>query len=194
MLLERGDRRVDESRVVADERQRHAFRQRLRDAFELLLHRLGHLDRVFARRPAQVDLHRRLSVVEPHGARGALGGVFGVADVRDLDRRRIDGRDDDVLELIGGIDAPQRSERKRRLPLFEQPAGNFDVLLLHRVAYLIDRQAVRVQLLHIDHDLDFARATAGEADLPDAVDRFEAALHLLVGDFGERPQAHRVGR
>ena len=66
-------------------------------------------------------------------------------------------RDDDVVELIGGIDAAERAQPDLPLALLERAAGNLDVLLLNRVAHLVDRQAARVQLLDVDDDVDFAR-------------------------------------
>ena len=52
------------------------------------------------------------------------------------------------------------------------------------------RQAVGVQLLDVDDDVDLAGAAAGQADLADAVDGLDGAGDLLVGELGERPQAH----
>ena len=80
------------------------------------------------------------------------------------------------------------------LALLERAAGHLDVLLLNRVAHLVDRQPVRVQLLDVDDDVDFARPVAAHGDGADAVDRLERALDLLVGDFGQRAQARRLAR
>ena len=59
--------------------------------------------------------------------------------------------------------AAERAQADLPLALLERAAGNLDVLLLDRVAHLIDRQAVRVQLLDVDDDVDFARPVAAHA-------------------------------
>ena len=58
----------------------------------------------------------------------------------------------------------------------------------------VHRQAVRIQLLDVDDDVDLAGAAAGEADLADAVDRLDRPRDLLVGQLGQRPQAHGLRR
>ena len=75
----------------------------------------------------------------------------------------VDGRDDDVVELVGGVDAAERAQPDLPLALLERAAGNLDVLLLDRVAHLVDRQAVRVQLLDVDDDVNLARPVAAHA-------------------------------
>ena len=56
-----------------------------------------------------------------------------------------------------------------------------------------DRQAVRVELLDVHDDVDLAGAPAGETHFADAVHGLDHAGDLLVGQLGERAQAHRVG-
>jgi hypothetical protein len=53
---------------------------------------------------------------------------------------------------------------------------------------------VRIQLLDVDDDVDFASAIAAHRDSTYAVNRFERAHHLLVGDLGERAQARARAR
>ena len=51
-----------------------------------------------------------------------------------------------------------------------------------------------VQLLDVHDDVDLAGPAAAQIHLADAVHRLDRALHLLVGDLRQRPQAHRVRR
>ncbi len=134
------------------------------------------------------------AVLHEHRGRDLLNRVLRVADVGHPQRNAVDGRDDDVVELLAGIDAAERAQPDLPLALLERPAGNLDVLLLNRVAHLVDRQAVRVQLLDVDDDVNFARPVAADGDGADAVDRLQRALDLLVGDLGQRAQARALPR
>src|SRR5262249_8549790 len=119
-----------------------------------------------------------------------LGGrILGIADVGNADRRAVDVGDDDVVEFLGGVDAAHGPQPDFPLALLQRAAGNFDVFLLDGVADLIDRESAGVQLLDVDDDVDLARTIAADADVADAVHRFERALNLLVGNLGQRPQA-----
>ena len=128
-----------------------------------------------------------------NGARRALGRVFGVADVRDRigvpflvattmalkswPRRRGRG----CGAAAGPCPAPPCRQESRRSPRrWRRGPGR--------------SKPVRAQLLDVDDDVDLAGAAAAEADLADAVDGLDDARDLLVGELGQRPQAHRVGR
>ena len=63
VLFERGDRRVDEPRVVAHHGQRDVFRQRLADRDEPRLDGVGHPDRVLARGAPHIELDRAAVIV-----------------------------------------------------------------------------------------------------------------------------------
>ena len=80
------------------------------------------------------------------------------------------------------------------LPCSSVPPGISTFSCLNGVHHLVDRQSVRIQLLDVDDDVDFARAIAAHRHGADAVDRFERALHLLVGDLGERAKARARAR
>ncbi len=99
-----------------------------------------------------------------------------------------------LLKSGGRVDAAERAQQHLALALFDRAARNLDVLGHDRVAHLRHRQAVRVQLLDVDDDVNLARPAAAEIDFADAVHRLDRPLHLLVGDLGERPEAHRIGR
>ena len=144
----------------------------LRTCSSLRLDALDDGDRVLAGGTPDVEHHRRRAA-QPDRLRGRSVRVFGVADVRHADRRAVHRRDDDVVELVGRVDAAQRPQQELGLALFDRAAGNLDVLATHRVADLLDRQPVGVQLLDVDDDVDFAGAAAAEIDLADAVDRLD---------------------
>ena len=99
-----------------------------------------------------------------------------------------------MVELIGGVDAAHGPQQDFGLPLLDGAPWRLDVLRHDCIAHVGDRQPVGVQLLKIDDDVHFAGATAADRHLADAVDGFDRALDLLVGDLGQRPQAHRLGR
>src|SRR5712691_11686291 len=80
------------------------------------------------------------------------------------------------------------------LPCSSVPPGISTFLLLDGVPHLIDRQAVRVQLLDVDDDVDLARALAADAHGANAVDRFQRTRDLLIRDLGQRAQAGRIAR
>ena len=191
MLFKRRDRRVDEARVVAGHRQDDARRQRFADRVQLPLHAFDDVDRVLAGGATDVELHRGRAV-QPDRLRRPREAVLGIADVRHFHRRAAHRRDDDVVELVGGVNAAERPQQDFGFALLDRAARHLDVLALDRVAHLRDREPVGIQFLEVDHDVDFARATASERHFSDAVDRLDAALDVLVRNLGERPQAHRI--
>src|SRR5206468_12018915 len=144
--------------------------------------RFDDLDGVLAGGAADIELYGGAAVRRVQRILDPCDGVLGVSDVRDPHRRAVDVRYDDVVELIGGVDAPHRAQTDFPFSLLERPAGNFDVLLLNGVAHLIDRQAARVQLLDVDDDMNFTWAIAADRDGANAVHRLQGALDLLVGD------------
>ena len=135
----------------------------------------------------------------PLPARRALVGrssrVFGVADVGDPDRRAVHGRDDDVVESVGGVDAAERAQQQLRLCPARSCRRESRRSPLNRVAHLIDRQARRRSASRCRRRCGFRAARPPlRSTWPTPSTDLERALHLLVGDLGERAQAHGVGR
>ena len=60
------------------------------------------------------------------------------------------------LKSRGGVDPAERAQQELALALLDRPAGDLDVLRDERVAHLRHRQPVRVQLLDVDDDVNFA--------------------------------------
>ena len=58
---------------------------------------------------------------------------------------------------------------------------------------LTDRDAVRIELLGIGEDSDLPLASAGHAHFADAVDSFQHALDLLIGNLGRFAKASVAG-
>ena len=54
----------------------------------------------------------------------------------DANRRAVLGGDDDVVEVLGGVDAAERAQQQLALALLDRAAGNLDVLGDDRVAHL----------------------------------------------------------
>ncbi len=138
VLFEGRDRRVNEPGIVAADRQVHALRQPGPDRGELCLDRVGDLDGVFAGGPPDVELNRRAVVVHEERRRHSLNCVLGVAHVGNPHRRAVDGRDDDVVELVGRVDASERTQTDFPFSLLDRAAWDFDVFFLNRVAHLVD--------------------------------------------------------
>src|SRR5207237_2605513 len=114
-----------------------------------------------AHRAADVELHGRL-VAEPHRRGRPLERVLRVPDVRYADRRPVLRGDDDVVEVPGCVDAPERPQQQLAVALLDGAAGDLDVLGDDGVFDLRDRQAVRIQFLDVDDDVDLAGAAAGD--------------------------------
>ena len=117
-----------------------------------------------------------------------------MADIGNANRRVVLRRDDDVVEILRRVDASERAQQELPLALLDGAPRDLDVLGDDGVAHLRHRQPVGIQLLDVDDDMDLAGAAAGEADLADAVDGLNRAGDLLVGELGDRAQAHRLGR
>ena len=193
VFFERRDRVVDEARIVADDRDLDRRRQRPLDQIEPIANAFDDGDGVLAHRAPDVEHHRR-RFAQPDRRRRSLEGVLGVADVGDANRRVVLRRDDDVVEVLRRIHASERAQQELSLALLDRATRDLDVLGDDRVAHLRHRQVVGVQLLDVDDDMDLASASAGEADLADAIDGLNRAGDLLVGELGDRPQTHRLGR
>ena len=92
----------------------------------------------------------------------------------------------------GRFEPAERAQRQLGVPLLDVAAGDLDVLGHDGVAHAVDGEAVRVQLLDVEDDLDLARLAAGDGDLADAVDRLDGAADLLVGDLRQRAERQRA--
>ena len=90
---------------------------------------LDHRDGVLAHRAADVELHRRRAAHPRPPTVGRSERVLGVADVGDADRRAVLRRDDDVVEVLGGVDAAERAQQQLALALLDRAARNLDVLV-----------------------------------------------------------------
>ena len=96
------------------------------------------------------------------GARLPLG-VLDVADVAHADRRAVRVATTMLPNSLGRLDPSERAQHQLRVALLDAAAGHLDVLGDDRVTDLRPRQAVRVQLLDVEDDVDFARAAAGRS-------------------------------
>ena len=193
MFFERSDRRVNELGVVGDDGHLDRCRQRALNRLQPRADALDDRDGVLAHRAADVELDRRL-VSEPHRRGRSLEAVLGITDVRHANRRAVLRRDDDVVEVVGGVDAAERPQQELAFALLYRTARDFDVLGDDRVAHLRQRQSVRIQLLDVDDDVNLTGAAARDRHLTDAVGRLNRPRDLLVRKLRQRPQAHRVGR
>ena len=70
----------------------------------------------------------------------AVVGRSNVSSARPMSETRIGvpffGRDDDVVEVVGGIDAAERAQEQLALALLDRAAGDFDVLGDQRFPHL----------------------------------------------------------
>ena len=70
-------------------------------------------------------------------------------------------------------------------PVDEVAAGDLDVLTRDGGPHLIDGQAVGVEPVGVQQQLDLAPAIALQLDRPDVLQRLEHLLDLLVRDLGD---------
>ena len=100
-----------------------------------------------------------------------------------------------LLKSCGGVDAAERAQQQLALALLDGAAGDLDVLGddARRAPGVIDRPYEFSFSMSTTMWISRARPPAS-VDLADAVDRLDGARDLLVGQLGQRAQAHRVGR
>ena len=159
VLFERGNRRVDEARVVADDRDLDLRRQRALDRASV------------ARTPSMTatvfsPIARRMSSMTAGvlPSQTALVGRWKLSSAWPTSEIRIGVpflvATTMSLKSSGGIDAAERAEQQLTLALLDRAAGDFHVLRDDGVAQLGHRQPVRIELLDVDDDVDLAGAAA----------------------------------
>ena len=169
VFLDRVERCLDELRVVANQADLDVWRQRLLNLGHPGLDRVGQRDRVDAALLADGYGQRRASV-EHRDRRGDFAGVDDLANVANANRRIAARRDDEVVEGLRAAQAADRAHRQLARALLEAPARELEVLRAQRRRHVGRRQAVGVQPVRVDLDLDFAAPGAEEEHLADAVD------------------------
>ena len=182
------ERRVDELRVVADQRTStfggsvcwiSAMRALIASASATVLTPLC-LRTATAGRPS----------VEHRDRRRLAAVVLDAADVADADRRVAGVATTRSLKSSGGRRRPTRAHRQLARALLDAAAGQLEVLRAQRRGHVGGRQAVGVEAIGVDLDLDLAAAGAEEQHLADAVDRLEAASGRSArGRSSARPPA-----
>ena len=94
-------------------------------------------------------------------------------------------REDDAIEVGNIGESSQRSQRDLGGAGDERATRNLDVLTLDRIAHLVYGDAVGVQPVRIEENLDLAPPLSGELDLRHTAGRFEDLLDLLVDNLAE---------
>jgi hypothetical protein len=138
VFLEGRDRRVDEARVVANDRNRDAGGERALDRVEPGTDAFDHGHRVLAHGAANVE-HDGGGLAKPDRRGRPLERVLYMPDVRNADRRPVFGGDDDVGEVTRRVDAAERSQQQLPFALLDRSAGDLDILGNYGVANFCDR-------------------------------------------------------
>ena len=118
--------------------------------------------------------------------------VHDLADVPHPHRPARRLRHDDGLEIRHGLDPAERAQPLLALGPGEASAGDLHALLLEGGPHLLDRQAVGLEAVGVEGELDLALALADQGDGPDVLHRLQRALDTLLGDLRQlarRPSA-----
>ena len=188
MACERG---LDELRVVANQADLDVRRQRLLDLGHPRLDRVGQRDGVDAALLADGDGQGR---AVPSSIETDVGSS-PVSTTRPMSRMRI-GELPRVattrsLKASGLRRRPTVRTESSRAALLEAAARQLEVLRAQRRGDVGRRQAVSVQPIGIDLDLDLAAPRAEEQHLADAVDRLEPLLDVLLEERRQLDDRHR---
>ncbi len=180
VFLDGGERRLDELRVVADEPDLDVRRQRLLNLRHPRLDRVGKRHRVDAALLPDGDRQRRLA----DRASRPTSDPRRVSTTRPMSRMRI-GELPRVattrsLKASGVRSRPTVRTDSSRSPCSSRPPGSSRFCDAQRRGDVGGREAVGVQPIGIDLDLDLAAPRAEEQHLADAVDRLEPLLDVLL--------------
>ena len=190
VFLDRGERRLDELRVVADEADFDVRRQRLLNLDHPCLDRVGKRHRIDAALLPDGDSQRRLAV-EHRDRRRILAAVDDAADVADADWRVAARGDDEIVEGVGRAQPADRPHRQVAVALLQPSAGQLEILRPQRRRDVGGREPVGIQAVGIDLDLDLTSSRAEEQHFADAVDRLEPLLHVLLEERRQFHDRHR---
>ena len=130
---------------------------------QCLSHFIDHGDRVRIGLTIDVDERCRMSVGRHHRVL-RLDSIGHGRDVRNRHWGIVDGRDDDVVELIRFFCLAADQCEFELVILFNQSGRDDDVRCLDRISYLLNRNVVRGEPFGIDHHVKLARLSAGYAD------------------------------
>src|SRR5581483_2909611 len=156
--------------------------------------RVDDLDRVRARLLLHDQAHRVVARAvgrrflfhpQPTQPTRLLERIFDVTDVLDANRLAAAIGNDQLLEILGPLDAPHRAHDAFLRSLVEPAARLFLVFANQRLTDVFDRQPVVLQqLIRIDADVYRPLTAADEDHGADARDRFQFFLDLLLGNLG----------
>ena len=179
------ERSPDESRLVVADADLKILRQLRLNALEALLYAVDDFHRVRARLLANLHAERRRAAQACRAA-DLLNAILHPADIAECDDRPVGAvGEDDTVEIFDVLDAAHRPHGDVGRPCGELTARNLDVLALHRVSDLIDRQPIGDEPVGIHQQLDFTLPFAVVSDRADISDRLEVLLHPFFGDLGD---------
>ena len=193
-------RLLDELSGIVDDGVLEAGREALRQVVHRRLHRLRRRQGVGARPLEDADADGRVAV-EIGVAAVVQRGQVHPADVLDADDGVLRLLDDDVAELAGIDEAPQRAHGDLEGAglgdgrLIEDARGHLHVLRLQRRHHVAGGEAERLQPVRVEPDAHGVVAAAEHGDGAHAVDAAQHVLHLHVGVVGDEQRGARlVGR
>ena len=140
---------------------------------------------------ADCDGDRRTAVERKRVASGPHRRL-DTADVLELDRKTVFGRDDDVVELLDLRQLADRAQADRLCALDQRSARQLLILCGDGGRDLIDGKPVCTQPVRVDVELDLLWPAAENDDLTDAVSRLDLFLDQRrdqIGQFDDIPRS-----
>ncbi len=137
-----------------------------------------------------------LDALPPVGAGGDLPLLVRPHDltkIPDPDLATLAGGHDRVLHLLEVLVLVEGADHVLGAPLGEGPAGDVDVLLAQAIDDVLYGEARAPELLVVEEDMDLLLEATAHPHRGHALDGFEGALDLQLGDPSNPPQLRLVG-
>ncbi len=182
---------VDDLRLVVERFDRQARGQRRADLGHARLHAVRDVLAVLA---LQHDDHAGHALAPAVARDGALAGHRAnrhVRDIADVDRRALDGGDDDVPKVVHRLREPDAAHGVALGTVLDEPAAEGGVIVGQGLEHLPQGERIPLELPGIHQHLVLPRFAAPRVDLAHAAHRAQARADVPVVEGLLR---HRVGR
>ena len=173
---------LNENRIVCEYCDLVAVRECRLNLVKPLLHFLCNSDGVLSRLSCDNKGDCRRSVEVRLRSR-FFGAVFDKSEIVDLDLVTTSVCHNDVSEVIDCLHLAKGSQTGLDRPFIQSSTGELEVLHPDRSRNLTCRDVVGAHEIRIDPDIHLTLLTSDDRHLPDAADRFDSFLDLLLGDL-----------